>query len=293
MSVIRVEKSRNYSVISNVHLRDRELSLKAKGLLSLILSLPDNWQYSVNGLAAITKEGRTGIMSALRELERAGYLTRHQLRGTRGRMGPNEYVIRELPDLPQSGNPTAVNPTAVNPTAVCPTAEYPTAENPTSENRTQINKEEINTEETKKDQNKYRFDSFREAAQISAEEMRRERMEYRELILENIEYERLKKDKSLRREDLDEIVELLVDTVCSTKELVVIAGEKKPAEVVKSRFLKLNAEHIGYVLDCMRENTTKIRDIRQYLLTVLYNAPMTMNNYYTALVNHDMKGGGT
>ena len=120
--------------------------------------------------------------------------------------------------------------------------------------------------------------------------MRRERMEYRELILENIEYERLKKDKSLRREDLDEIVELLVDTVCSTKELVVIAGEKKPAEVVKSRFLKLNAEHIGYVLDCMRENTTKIRDIRQYLLTVLYNAPMTMNNYYTALVNHDMKG---
>lgn len=77
MSVIRVEKSRNYSVISNVHLRDRELSLKAKGLLSLILSLPDNWQYSVNGLAAITKEGRTGIMSALRELERAGYLTRH------------------------------------------------------------------------------------------------------------------------------------------------------------------------------------------------------------------------
>lgn len=94
MSVIRVEKSRNYSVISNVHLRDRELSLKAKGLLSLILSLPDNWQYSVNGLAAITKEGRTGIMSALRELEGAGYLTRHQLRGTRGRMGPNEYVIK-------------------------------------------------------------------------------------------------------------------------------------------------------------------------------------------------------
>ena len=283
MSVIRVEKSRNYSVISNVHLRDRELSLKAKGLLSLILSLPDNWQYSVNGLAAITKEGRTGIMSALRELEREGYLTRHQLRGTRGRMGPNEYVIRELPNLPQSGNPTAVNPTAV-----CPTAE-----NPTSEIRTQINKEVINTEEIDTDGNKYRFDSFREAAQISAEEMRRERMEYRELILENIEYERLKKDKSLRREDLDEIVELLVDTVCSTKELVVIAGEKKPADVVKSRFLKLNAEHIGYVLDCMRENTTKIRDIRQYLLTVLYNAPMTMNNYYTALVNHDMKGGGT
>lgn len=288
MSVIRVEKSRNYTVISNVHLRDRELSLKAKGLLSLILSLPANWQYSVNGLAAITKEGRTGVMSALRELERAGYLTRHQLRGTRGRMGPNEYVIRELPDLPQSGNPTAVNPTAV-----CPTAEYPTAENPTSENRTQINKEEINTERINTDLSKYRFYSFREAAQISAEEMRRERMEYRELILENIEYERLKKDKNLRREDLDEIVELLVDTVCSTKELVVIGGEKKPAEVVKSRFLKLNAEHIGYVLDCMRENTTKIRDIRQYLLTVLYNAPMTMNNYYTALVNHDMKGGGT
>lgn len=281
MSVIRVQKNSNYTVISNVHLRDRELSLKAKGLLSLILSLPDNWQYSVNGLAAISREGRTGIMSALRELERGGYLSRHQLRGKQGRMGQSEYVISEVPNLPRSGKPTAVNPTA----------EKPTTRSPIAGIHAQINKEETNPEGKNTDMNKYRFDSFQEAAKISAEEMRIERNDYRELILDSIEYDFLRQDKAIRQSDLDEIVEILVDTVCTTKPLVRVCGEEKPAEVVKSRLLKLNSEHIRFVLDCMKENTTKIRDIRQYLLAALYNAPTTISNYYTALVNHDMYGG--
>ena len=282
MAVIRVEKNKNYTVMSNVHLRDGTLTLKAKGLLSLILSLPDDWHYSINGLATLTKEGRAGVMSCLKELEAAGYISRHQLRGEHGRMGQNEYVIYEEPRPPQSGNPTTEKPTTEN----------PYTEEPTAETRTQLSTEEQITEKQNTDLSKYRFNSFRDAAEISAEEMRKERETYRQLILENIEYDFLCQDRKLRKDDLDEIVEIMVDTVCANKPFIRVSGEDKPADVVKSRLLKLDSGHIQFVLDCMNENTTKVRNIRQYLLAALYNAPVTISNYYTSLVNHDMYGGG-
>ena len=282
MAVIRVEKNKNYTVMSNVHLRDEALTLKAKGLLSLILSLPDDWHYSINGLATLTKEGRAGVMSCLRELEAAGYISRHQLRGEHGRMGQNEYVIYEEPRPPQSGNPTTVKPTTEN----------PYTEEPTAETRTQLSTEEQITEKQNTDLTKYRFNSYRDAADVSAEEMQRERDQYRQIILENIEYDILCQDRKLRKDDLDEIVEIMVDTVCAHKPFIRVSGEDKPAEVVKSRLLKLDSGHIQFVLDCMSENTTKVRNIRQYLLAALYNAPVTISNYYTSLVNHDMYGGG-
>lgn len=282
MAVIRVEKNSNYTVMSNFHLRDGSLSLKAKGLLSLILSLPDKWHYSVNGLAAITKEGRAGVMSCLKELEAAGYITRHQLRGENGRMGQNEYVIYEEPHPPQSGILTTVNPTTGSPY----TGE------PTAETRTQLSTEEQITEKHNTDLSKYRFNSFLDSAEVSAEEMRREREEYRQMIFENIDYDILCQDSRLRRDDLDEIVEIMVDTVCATKPFIRVSGEDKPAEVVKSRLLKVTSEHVQFVLECMNENTTKVRNIRQYLLAALYNAPVTISNYYTSLVNHDLYGGG-
>ena len=282
MAVIRVEKNKNYTVMSNVHLRDGALTLKAKGLLSLILSLPDDCHYSINGLATLTKEGRAGVMSCLKELEAAGYISRHQLRGEHGRMGQNEYVIYEEPRPPQSGNPTTVNPTT----------EKPYTEEPTAETRTQLSTEEQITEKQNTDSSKYRFNSFRDAAEISAEEMRKEREAHRQLIVKNIEYDILCQDRRLCKDDLDEIVEIMVDTVCANKPFIRVSGEDKPAEVVKSRLLKLDSGHIQFVLDCLSENTTKVRNIRQYLLAALYNAPVTISNYYTSLVNHDMYGGG-
>ena len=116
-----------------------------------------------------------------------------------------------------------------------------------------------------------------------------ERESYRELILRNIDYECMVEDCG--REKLDEIVELMVDTVCTTQDYIVIGGDRKPAEVVKSRFLKLDSEHIRFVLDSMKENTSRVRNIRKYLLAALYNASMTIDNYYSALVNHDLYGG--
>ncbi len=120
----------------------------------------------------------------------------------------------------------------------------------------------------------------------------RERESYRELILENIEYDYLIQNHRLDRDRLDELVELMVDTVCSNREMIRIAGDDYPAEVVKSRFLKLNSSHIEYVLDRMRENTTYVRNIKKYLLAALYNAPTTINSYYSSLVQHDMYGDG-
>ena len=115
---------------------------------------------------------------------------------------------------------------------------------------------------------------------------------YRALILENIEYDVLSQNTQLDKDRLDELVELMVDTVCSNREMIRVAGDDYPAEVVRSRFLKLNASHIEYVLDRMRENTTYVRNIKKYLLAALYNAPVTMDSYYTSLVSHDLYGSG-
>ncbi len=102
----------------------------------------------------------------------------------------------------------------------------------------------------------------------------------------------LTQDEKLDRDRLDELVELMVDTVCSNREMIRIAGDDYPAEVVKSRLLKIDSSHIEYVLERMRENTTYVRNIKKYLLAALYNAPVTMDSYYTSLVSHDLYGSG-
>ena len=115
---------------------------------------------------------------------------------------------------------------------------------------------------------------------------------YRELILENVEYDHLCLEFENYREDLDEIVELMVETVCARRKTTRIAGSDFPHEVVRSRFLKLDSEHIRFVMDSLQKNTTEVRNMKQYLLTVLFNTPTTISNYYTAQVNHDMYAGG-
>ena len=117
------------------------------------------------------------------------------------------------------------------------------------------------------------------------------RVRTREYFIEKLEIEILKSDYPYDKELIDEIVELIVDTVCSTKENIRICGEYKPVNVVKSAFMKLNEMHIAYVIGCFRDNCTDVRNIKQYLLAALYNAPLTISGYYTSLVNHDMATG--
>lgn len=114
---------------------------------------------------------------------------------------------------------------------------------------------------------------------------------YREVIYDNIEYEHLLRQPEIDREQLDEIAALIVDTVCSGRKTIRIAGDDHPAEAVKSRFLMLDSSHVQYIMDCMKDNTTHVRNIKKYLLAALYNAPVTIRSYYQARVNHDLYGG--
>ena len=115
--------------------------------------------------------------------------------------------------------------------------------------------------------------------------------EYFDYFSDQLSMDLLKKDYPYDSEMLDNILELIVETVCTKRPLIRIGAEERPAEIVRSRFMKLDAEHIRYVMDCFKENTTKIRNIRQYMLTTIYNAPTTIGTYYDALVRHDMSHG--
>ena len=111
---------------------------------------------------------------------------------------------------------------------------------------------------------------------------------YRDLILENIEYDTLIQNPRIDREQLDEIVDILLETVCTNRKSIRVAGDDYPAELAKAKFLKLDSHHIAFVMDCLRDNTTKVRNIKQYLRAMLFNAPSTINSYYASLVAHDM-----
>ena len=293
MAVFRVEKNRGYTVMSNHHLRNKDLSLKAKGLLSQMLSLPEDWDFTLKGLSLINREQIDAIRAAVRELEQAGYIVRSRERDGQGRLRGADYLIYEQPQ-PAPDSPTLENPML----------EKPTQEKPTQGNPTQLNKDISNTEKSTTDG--LNTDSIpilsppspladgaagppkrngKEAATQSAIEI------YREIIMDNIEYFHLVQNTRTDRELLDEIVDLLVETVCSARKTIRIAGDDYPAELVKAKLMKLDSSHIEFVIDCLRKNTTEIRNIKKYLLASLFNAPSTINGYYTALVAHDMNTG--
>ena len=286
MAVFRIERTRDYTVMSNHHLRNANLSLKAKGLLSMMLSLPEDWNYTTRGLAKICKEGVDAIGAALRELEAAGYIVRHKLRDRQGRISDTEYVIYEQPQLRK-------------PDTDSPDTENPYMDKPDTEKPAELNIEKSNTEKSITYGSSTDSIPFRETAAARPPERKgRDAMSvteienYRELILENIEYDCLKQRYPLYLDDLNEIIELLVETVCARRKTTRISGADFPHEIVRSRFLKLDSSHIEFVMDCLQKNTTQVRNMKQYLLAVLFNAPTTMNNHFTSLVNHDMHAGG-
>ena len=290
MAVFRIEKTRDYTVMSNHHLRDMSLSLKAKGLLSLMLSLPENWDYTMKGLSRICKDGIDSISGGIRELEEHGYLIRERVRGANGQLGSIEYTILEQPKepTPAQEKPIRENPVQANPTLVTPVQEEPA----------QLNKDRSSNEPSRTDLSSTEISNPIQSnpptpagARMGMDRMGA-RESYRELILENIEYDFWKNSDRVDHEMLDEITELIVDTVCSARTVIRIAGDDYPAEVVKSRFMKLDSSHVQYVMDCMKDNTTYVRNIKKYLLAALYNAPTTINSYYSSLVQHDMYGDG-
>lgn len=298
MAVFLVEKTRDYTVMANHHLRNTALSLKAKGLLSLMLSLPESWDYTTKGLAAICKDGVDSICAAVKELEDNGYVLRRRIRNEKGQLTTTEYTILEQPReeaSPKRKNPVLGNPVLENPILRKPEQAKPIFGNPDQLNTyisktNLINTDLLNMEisnpyqsnpysSSTKPQRKMRYD---EIGCDSIEEVK-------ELVLENLEYEYIKHDHN--RERLDEIVDIMVETLCSSKPTINISGDEYAAQLVKEKLLRINSMHISYVFECLDKTTTYIRNIKRYLLATLFNAPSTIDNYYTSLVNHDLYGG--
>ena len=287
MSVFRVEKNKGYTVMSNHHLRNHTLSLKAKGLLSQMLSLPEDWDYTLKGLAQINRESIDAIREAVHELEQAGYITRSRERDARGCLRGTIYTIYEQPQTqPEPEKPAQAVPALVQLTLEKPMLDSPALENPTQLNTKRKNKERQNTDPSITDSIPFPS-GFPETSTQKRTEAKDAFESYRKLILENIDYDILAGDPHVDREQLDEITQLVQETVCSTRDRIRVGGNDYPAEIVRAKMLKLTGEHIHFVMDCLRKNTTQIRNIRQYLLTALFHAPSTMNSYYTALVAHD------
>ena len=259
-----------------------------------MLSLPENWDYTLVGLSHINKESLDAIRSAVNELERAGYITRSRERKENGQLGGAEYIIREQPTEDFSNIPTQTKPISEN----------PTQGNSTLGKTTQINKE---SKAIKEKENTYVSstesipfppqtpplgNNERETERNGNEIPTMNAVEiYRDIINRNLDYEIMADRYKNDREQIDGIVDLILETVCTSRKTIRIAGDDYPAELVKAKFMKLNGGHLEFVLDCMKKNTTEIRNIKKYMLAVLFNAPSTIDSYYTALVAHDMVNG--
>lgn len=274
MAVFRVEKTKDFTVMCNHHLRNVKLSLKAKGLLSLMLSLPEDWDYTTKGLACICRDGVDSIGSTLKELEQHGYLTRKRIRFENGRLGDIEYTIHEKPARQETGEdpPKRENPEQVKPIQAKPGQGKPA----------QLNTDSSNTDRLNTHQSIYPAGCRDGMDQMELAEA------YREIIRENVEYGILAERYGEQR--MDETVELMLEVVLSKRPYIRIAGDDFPREVVRGRFLKINSSHLEYVFGCIDKNTTKVGNIKAYLLAALYNAPATMDSYYRAEVNHDLYG---
>ncbi len=273
MAVFRIERTRDYTVMSNHHLKDTALSLKAKGLLSMMLSLPDEWNYTTRGLAAICKEGVDAIGGALRELEKAGYIVRRQLRGPGGRISDTEYTIYEKPcpgaeEPPEEPGPDTTPPDTGAPDTAFPYLVEPDMVEPSTEKPAELNTKRSNTQ--KSNTHLSNTHSF----VLSAPELEgmKDVYEKREEIREQIEYDLI--CTPVNRTQVDEFVELMLEVAMTHSPTIKIGRDAEyPTAFVQERFEQINSSHIEKVLEGISINTTRVWNTRAYLLAALFNAP--------------------
>ena len=283
MAVFRIEKTRDYTVMSNYHLRDKRLSLKAKGLLSQMLSLPEDWDYTLTGLSTINRESKDAIRSAIQELEKCGYIERRQTTDKQGKFSGNEYVIHEFPAEAEESEtePSLASPSSENPTTGNPSSEKPSSENPTQSNIYKQNTNKQNTDPQS-------TESFLPSQPQTPTDGRTLRAEIRR----RIEYETLA--ETADRAQVDELVEIMVEVAMNRCPTIKVGREGEfSTAYVQERFARIGPEHIARVLEGIRENTNRVYNTKAYLLSALFNSVSTLDNHYAMLVNHDLHGGGT
>lgn len=268
MAVCRVERTGDYTTMSNHHLRNEKLSLKAKGLLSLMLSLPETWDYTVKGLAHISKEGVDGITGTIKELERAGYVERHRIRDSAGRLRTTEYIIREFPVSPKPEKPILEKPILANPILAKPAQENPA----------QLITKELNTDKSITD-----LSITHSFFQAQGDEGKNG-IDERDRIRKQIEYDCMSQRYSIRQ--LDELVEIMLEVALNKSQTIRIGRDNEyPREYVQERFSKINAAHIERVMDGISDNQVPVRNTRAYLLAVLFNSVSTIDHYYSIEAN--------
>ena len=314
MTKYTIKKEKDFVQIPNSILTSPDISLKAKGILALMLSLPDNWKFSIEGIASKCKESKECISNAIKELESAGYIKRTMMHGDDGKITGMEYEIFEEPyavveaeehndekpceDKPCTANPSAKKPCTEELSEEKPLMDKPSTENPSMDlpmkgKPSEENPWENNTIINKKENNNILFNNI-QSNPISSKNKISFNMSEIELtkftVEENIDYDILIERFPNRKAMIDEIVDLMVEVLCSNREFITIASDTHPIEQVKERFESIDSGHIEYILECLDKTTTDIRNIKQYLLSVIFNAPQTMDNYYTAAVKHDLYG---
>ena len=278
-ATFKIELQKDYTIMSNHHLKNRNLSLKAKGLQSLMLSLPESWDYTIRGLVTLSKDGRDSVIAALKELENEGYLERHRKRNEKGQVQDTEYIIYQIP---QNSKPNTEIPTQDKPITENPIQEKPTQVNPTQSNTYKSKTKVSNTQSINHSSKSTQQNGNVENSVENYEEVI-------ESVKEQIEYDILRQKYS-DSSQLDEIVSIMTEVMMSDKDIT-INGRKIPCSMIHNIYQKIDFDCIVYVIDSVYEYSKRkrISNIKGYLITALYNAPMTINTYYTAECNYDME----
>ena len=257
---------KDYTVMSNHHLRNKNLSLKAKGLLSQMLSLPDDWDYTLKGLAAINKESVDAIRTAIWELEDTGYVVRTRVRDERGCLRGCDYYVYEYPQASSSGSDGSAE-------SVPPMLEPLASDSAVQENPIQLNKEIQNKEKQNTD------------LILSESETVRTK------VRDNIELDLLCRNQPESAPVMQEIYELVVETIQLRSPVLRLGNNLFPMALVRERLLQLTSEHIRFVLDGLRNLHTDVKNLKKYLLTMLFNAPVTLNGRTMLDVRKSVGGG--
>ncbi len=324
-TVFRVEKNKNYTTISNHHLQDRNLSLKAKGLLTLILSLPPDWDMTLKGLVSLSGDGVDSVRSGIQELEKAGYLRRSRSRNNLGQLLCTEYTIYE-----HAVTENVASETEIDDNLNIIYSEKSHIGKSDVDKNSQIGKSNVDKNTTEKIENSqigfsnigkpyigksntikhlnnkdtYNINNYpyqstyssklcKEPKENSIDEMEEaqslyeERKAYEEIIKQNIAYDLLTEQKKISRDFLDLCIQVMVDAVTTNKPYIKIKGQDIPKEAVKSVLLKLDDENISYVDMCLSESKTAIKNMQSYILTALYCSKHGGDTYFNQLVKHD------
>lgn len=295
------KKEKGFVQLANSILSDPDISLKAKAVLAIMLSLPENWDFSIEGIAGKCKESKDCIAKAINELIDVGYVKRTKTRGKDGRITKWDYEVFEEPykTSEQSDEESCVEipDTALSyqekPEDDYPEQDFQELDSPSEDIPDEETKDTYNTIINKKENNNTLFSNTQSNPIQSKHKIsfNMSEIELKELtVKDNIDYDILLEKFPNRKAMIDEIVGLMVEVLCSKRETMTIASDTHPIEQVKERFKSIDDGHIEYILECLDKNTTEIHNIKQYLLSVIYNAPQTMDNYYTATVKHDLYG---